>query len=54
MPDLLEFEEPIGELLKEIEALATLAPGEERDWLGKLVNVRVTETYAWHVIGEVQ
>ena len=31
MPDLLEFEEPIGELLKEIEALAALAPGEERD-----------------------
>jgi acetyl-CoA carboxylase carboxyl transferase subunit alpha len=31
MPDLLEFEEPIGELLKEIEALATLAPSEERD-----------------------
>lgn len=30
------------------------APGEERDWLGKLVNVRVTETYAWHVIGEVE
>src|SRR5205085_12439460 len=27
------------------------APGEERDWLGKLVNVRVTETFAWHVIG---
>ena len=31
MADLLEFEEPIGELLKEIEALATLAPSEERD-----------------------
>ncbi len=31
MPDLLEFEEPIGELLKEIEALANLAPSEERD-----------------------
>ena len=31
MPDLLEFEEPIGELLKEIEALATLDPSEERD-----------------------
>jgi acetyl-CoA carboxylase carboxyl transferase subunit alpha len=31
MPDLLEFEEPIGELLKEIEALSTLAPSEERD-----------------------
>ena len=31
MPDLLEFEEPIGELLKEIEALATLAPSAERD-----------------------
>ena len=31
MPDLLEFEEPIGELLKEIEALATLAPSEDRD-----------------------
>jgi acetyl-CoA carboxylase carboxyl transferase subunit alpha len=31
MPDLLEFEEPIGELLKEIEALSTLEPGEERD-----------------------
>ena len=31
MPDLLEFEEPIGELLKEIEALSTLAPSEDRD-----------------------
>jgi tRNA-2-methylthio-N6-dimethylallyladenosine synthase len=29
------------------------APGEERDWLGKLVKVRVTETFAWHAIGEV-
>jgi acetyl-CoA carboxylase carboxyl transferase subunit alpha len=31
MPDLLEFEEPIGELLKEIEALAALEPSVERD-----------------------
>jgi acetyl-CoA carboxylase carboxyl transferase subunit alpha len=31
MPDLLEFEEPIGVLLKEIEALAALEPSEERD-----------------------
>jgi acetyl-CoA carboxylase carboxyl transferase subunit alpha len=31
MADLLEFEEPIGELLKEIEALAALEPSEERD-----------------------
>src|SRR5262245_24383240 len=31
MPDLLEFEEPIGELLKEIEALSTLEPSEDRD-----------------------
>jgi acetyl-CoA carboxylase carboxyl transferase subunit alpha len=31
MPDLLEFEEPIGALLKEIEALAALDPTEERD-----------------------
>src|SRR5436190_24155281 len=31
MPDLLEFEEPIGELLKEIEALSTLAPSDDRD-----------------------
>src|SRR6478752_7703801 len=31
MPDLLEFEEPIGELLKEIEALSALEPGEDRD-----------------------
>jgi acetyl-CoA carboxylase carboxyl transferase subunit alpha len=31
MPDLLEFEEPIGELLKEIEALSTLTPSAERD-----------------------
>ena len=30
------------------------APGEERDWVGKLVQVRVTETHAWHVIGEVR
>jgi acetyl-CoA carboxylase carboxyl transferase subunit alpha len=31
MPDLLEFEEPIGALLKEIEALAALDPSEVRD-----------------------
>ena len=31
MPDLLEFEEPIGELLKEIEALAALEPSADRD-----------------------
>ena len=31
MPELLEFEEPIGELLREIEALAQLAPGDDRD-----------------------
>jgi acetyl-CoA carboxylase carboxyl transferase subunit alpha len=31
MPDLLEFEEPIGELLKEIEALSTLEPSDDRD-----------------------
>ena len=31
MPDLLEFEEPIGALLKEIEALSALDPSEERD-----------------------
>ena len=31
MPDLLEFEEPIAALLKEIEALAALEPSEDRD-----------------------
>ena len=31
MPDLLEFEEPIAILLKEIEALSTLAISEDRD-----------------------
>jgi len=31
MPELLEFEEPIGVLLKEIEALASLGPSEDRD-----------------------
>ena len=31
MPELLEFEEPIGALLKEIEALSALDPSEERD-----------------------
>lgn len=31
MPDLLEFEEPIAVLLKEVEALAALAPSPERD-----------------------
>jgi acetyl-CoA carboxylase carboxyl transferase subunit alpha len=31
MPDLLEFEEPIGILLKEIEALSTLAVSDDRD-----------------------
>ena len=30
MPDLLEFEEPIGVLLKEIEALSMLPPTPER------------------------
>ncbi len=28
------------------------APGTERDWVGKLVDVRVTETHPWHAIGE--
>lgn len=28
------------------------APGAEPDWLGKLVNVRVTETHPWYVVGE--
>ena len=42
MPDLLEFEEPIGELLKEIEALATLAPSEERDREIALLDGRVS------------
>jgi acetyl-CoA carboxylase carboxyl transferase subunit alpha len=31
MPELLEFEEPIGELLKEMEALAALDPSDDRD-----------------------
>jgi acetyl-CoA carboxylase carboxyl transferase subunit alpha len=31
MPELLEFEEPIGALLKEIEALSALDPSEDRD-----------------------
>src|ERR671913_89543 len=31
MPDLLEFEEPIGVLLKELEALAALDPSADRD-----------------------
>lgn len=31
MPELLEFEEPIGVLLKEIEALASLDASEDRD-----------------------
>ena len=31
MADLLEFEEPIAVLLKEIEALSTLEASEERD-----------------------
>ena len=31
MPDLLEFEEPLGALLKEIEGLSALAPSEDRD-----------------------
>lgn len=28
------------------------APGTEREWLGRLVNVRITETHPWYVIGE--
>src|SRR5688572_10888123 len=43
MPDLLEFEEPIGELLKEIEALSTLAPSAERDREIARLEVRVDE-----------
>jgi acetyl-CoA carboxylase carboxyl transferase subunit alpha len=31
MPDLLEFEEPIGALLKEIDALSSLEKSDERD-----------------------
>src|SRR6186713_569338 len=31
MPDLLDFEEPIGILLKEIEALSMLAVSDDRD-----------------------
>jgi acetyl-CoA carboxylase carboxyl transferase subunit alpha len=31
MPELLEFEEPIAILLKEVEALSTLAPSPDRD-----------------------
>ncbi len=31
MPDLLDFEEPIAILLKEIEALLTLAVSDDRD-----------------------
>jgi tRNA-2-methylthio-N6-dimethylallyladenosine synthase len=27
------------------------APGEARDWLGRLVPVRVTETHPWYVVG---
>ncbi len=30
------------------------APGTARDWVGKLVNVRVTETHAWHAIGKYE
>jgi len=29
------------------------APGTESDWVGKLVDVHVTETHTWHAIGEV-
>lgn len=29
------------------------APGIDSDWVGKLVDVRVTETHTWHAIGEV-
>jgi tRNA-2-methylthio-N6-dimethylallyladenosine synthase len=28
------------------------APGDERAWVGKLVDVRVTETHPWFVLGE--
>ncbi len=43
MPELLEFEEPIGALLKEIEALATLAPSEDRDREISRLESRVNE-----------
>jgi acetyl-CoA carboxylase carboxyl transferase subunit alpha len=42
MPDLLEFEEPIGALLKELEALNALAPSEERDREIALLEGRVS------------
>jgi tRNA-2-methylthio-N6-dimethylallyladenosine synthase len=28
------------------------APGDERAWVGKLIDVRVTETHPWYVLGE--
>lgn len=42
MPDLLEFEEPIAVLLKEIEALSTLAVSEDRDREIARLTTRVT------------
>ena len=43
MADLLEFEEPIAVLLKEIEALSTLAPSDERDREIARLETRVDE-----------
>jgi acetyl-CoA carboxylase carboxyl transferase subunit alpha len=43
MPELLEFEEPIGVLLKEIEALAALDPSEDRDREITRLESRVSE-----------
>ena len=42
MPDLLEFEEPIAVLLKELEALSTLAVSEDRDREITRLTTRVT------------
>ena len=30
------------------------APGTEQEWLGKLVDIRVTETHSWHAIGQIE
>ena len=50
IPDLLEFEEPIGVLLKEVEALSTLPPTTERqlsiDGLNRRVESMRAEIYA--------
>ena len=53
MPELLEFEEPVGVLLKEIEALSMLPSTPARDCSIESLRKRADEIRAPHLIGLV-